>query len=246
MVGITKCLLGAFTATFHNRGIRDMRTPRFARKFLVLAMAAMLLPMIGAGAASAQATTISAELGRCRPNVDNYQVQLQTGDFNAPGSAFPSSVTIHFEDGSTGEATITFLRPGGTQTYTLNENRGIAVTGATTMFDTELYPNYRFTVVARPEPCYPAPAPVVHTVSGTIVQRGNERPVTDLTVCLLEAELCTTTDANGSFDISGVEDGTYTLYTNGDNWKPQYNTVTVSGGDVHIDVIQFKGGGRGN
>ena len=179
---------------------------------MLLVMVMAFLPILMPANASAQVTTISAELGRCKKNVDNYQVQLQTGDFNAPASAFPSSVTIHFEDGSTGEATITFLRPGGTQTYTLNENRGIAVTGATTMFDTELYPNYRFTVVARPEPCYPAPAPVVHTVSGTIVQRGNERPVADLTVCLVEADLCDTTDASGVAADLMVKPGEYWVH----------------------------------
>lgn len=216
------------------------------RGLLVLAMAALLLPLIGVSTVSAAPTTIYADLGACRANVNHYQVQLQSGNQRAPQSAFPASVTLIFEDGSTGEATPDLGASFGTQYYTLRENRGTAVTGATAIFDTELYPNYRFTVTARPEPCFPAPAPVTHTVSGDIVQRGNQKPVADLTVCLVEADLCTTTDANGSFAIAGVEDGTYTLYTDGNNWKPQYNTVTVSGGDVHVDIIQFKGGGKGN
>lgn len=224
-----------------------MRTSRFARKFLVLAMAAMLLPMIGAGAASAQVTTISAELGRCRTNIDHYQIQLQSRVFNAPASDFPASVTMHFADGSDVEATPILGPNGGTMTYTFGDPNGefvgVAVTGATAQFDTTKYPNYRFTVSARP--CLPEPAPT-YAVTGDVVQRGNEKPVADLTVCLVEVDLCTTTDASGSFVISGVEDGTYTLYTDGDNWKPQYNTVTVADGDVHVDVVQFKGGGRGN
>ena len=210
---------------------------------LVLAMA--LTPLLMPATASAEPTTIYADLGRCRTNVDNYQVQLQSGNQRAPQSAFPESVTILFEDGSSTVATPLMGASFGTIYYYSYDLRDVAVIGATAEFDTELYPNYRFTVTARPEPCFPAPEPVTYSVSGNITQQGNMKPVADLDVCLGEAELCTTTGADGSFVIAGVEDGTYTLYTDGDNWKAQYTTVTVEGGDVTVDVVQQKGGGNG-
>lgn len=214
---------------------------------LVMVMA--FLPFLAPTIASAQETTIWAELGRCRTNIHNhYQVQLNANDWNAPTSDFPDSVTIHFEDGRTVEAQPNLGANVGTRYYYFYDNdwafEGVRVTTAETVFDTTKYPNYRFSVTARP--CVPDPEPVTYTVSGNIVQRGNMKPVADLTVCLVELDTCTTTDANGSFSIAGVEDGTYTLYTDGNNWKPQYNTVTVSGGNVHVDLIQFKGGGKNN
>lgn len=225
-----------------------MRTPRFARQFLVLAMAAMLLPMIGAGAASAKATTINADINACRLNVGSYSVMLQTGSERPVASDIPTSVTLHFADGSTAQADRWTINIGSAY-YRLDDNaetyRELELVAATAEFDTAKYPAFRFTVTAYPCDTTPEPAPT-SLVTGDVVQRGNEKPVADLTVCLVEADLCTTTDASGSFVIADVENGAYTLYTDGDNWKPQYNTVTVADGDVHVDVIQFKGGGKGN
>lgn len=217
----------------------------FRSAFLLIVMMAFL-PLLAPVTASAQETTIYAALNDCSQRIRNhYQVQLNAQDWNAPPGDFPDSVVLHFEDGRSVEALPNRDASVGTRYCYYYDNawefEGVRVSAAETQFDTTRYPNYTFKVTARP--CVPDPT---YSVTGDVVQRGNQKPVADLTVCLLEAELCTTTDASGSFEISGVEDGTYTLYTNGDNWKPQYNTVTVSGGDVHIDVIQFKGGGRGN
>lgn len=215
---------------------------------LVLAMA--LTPLLMPATASAEPTTIYTSFERCKTNVQSYSVQLQSGVplDPVPTSDFPQSVTLHFEGGITAEAS-GFLYPNAaTQTYSLrdpnNFYRELPLLYATAQFDIEKYPGYSFTVTAYPCDPTPEPEPVSHTVSGTVVQQGNEMPVAGLTVCLVEAELCTTTDASGSFSIAGVEDGTYTLYTDGDNWKEQYTAVTVEGDDVYVDVVQQKGGGR--
>lgn len=208
---------------------------------LALALLAVMLP----AGAHAQATTIYADLGRCRTNVDNYQVQLQAGDQRAPDSAFPASVSIHFADGTTAEATPYLGANFGTKYYYLDGPRNVEVTTATAEWDTTRYPNYRFTVSARPCLPEPEPEPTTAAVTGTIVQRGNERPVADLTVCLVEADVCTITDAGGNFAFTDVEYGTYTLTSDGDNWKLMTTTVTVADGDVHLNLIQFKGGGKG-
>lgn len=224
-----------------------MRLVKLLGPATLLVMAMAFMPLLTAGTASAAPTTIYADLGRCKTNVDHYQIQLRSDVFSAPASDFPASVALHFANGSSVEARPMLGPNGGTMTYRFADSNGdfvgVAVTGATAQFDTTKYPNYRFTVVARP--CLPEPAPT-YAVTGDVVQRGNEKPVADLTVCLVEADLCTSTDANGSFAITGVEDGTYTLSTDGENWKPQHNVVTVSGGDVHVNVIQFNGGGMGN
>lgn len=220
------------------------------RSAFLLVFTMAFLPLFAPVTASAQETTIWADFNNCRTNVRNhYQVQLNSHDWDAPAADFPDSVVLHFEDGRSVEALPNRDASVGTRYYYYYDNdyafAGVRVSAAETLFDTTKYPNYTFKVTARP--CVPDPEPEpTYAVTGTIVQRGNERPVADLTVCLLEAERCTTTDASGSFTISGVEDGTYTLYTDGDNWKAQYNSVTISGSDVYIDVVQFKGGGRGN
>lgn len=219
----------------------------FRSAVLLVAMMAFL-PLLAPVTASAQDTTIWADFNNCRTQIKNhYQVQLNTHDFNVNVRDFPASVTLHFEDGRSVSAVPNANPTGTAMYYYFNDNdfafAGVRVSSAETLFDTTKYPNYTFKVTGRP--CVPDPEPEpTYAVTGTIVQRGNERPVADLTVCLVEAELCTTTDASGSFSITGVEDGTYTLYSDGNNWKPQYNTVTVSGGDVHVNVIQFKGGGK--
>jgi hypothetical protein len=217
---------------------------RFSSAFvrgLMLVLAFAVLPLAMPATTSAQATTIYAELGRCRTNVDLYQVQLQAGDQRASSRVFPASVTIHFADGSTTEAT-PYLGPNfGTQYYYSYDLRESPVTGATAHWNTTAYPNYSFTVTARP--CVPDPVPT-YSVSGTIVQHGNQNPVVDLTVCLVELERCTTTDADGYFSIAGVENGTYTLSSDGSNWKPQTNSVTVADSNVSINLVQYKGGGR--
>lgn len=210
---------------------------------LLLVMALAFVPMF-TPAASAEPVTIYAEMGACRENVDGYRIQLQSGDQSAPASDFPKTVTLTFADGSTLVATGSLLGPRlGTATYSVDGATGVYLESATAVVDTEAYPEYRFTVTARPEPCFQE-APVTNAVSGTVLQRGNEKPVADLEVCLVEANLCTTTDASGAFVIEGVEDGTYTLTTNGINWKPQSTTVTVAGGDVVVNVVQQKGGGN--
>lgn len=216
---------------------------------MLLVMVMAFVPLLMPATANAQVETItSTGIANCSLRVDQYQVLLHSNDLDANIRDFPRSVTVHFADGTSHETTGTGSFAIGRQYYYLYDHdkvlRQVPVLYATAQFDTTKYPNYDFRITALP--CSPVVEPVTHTVSGDIVQRGNQKPVADLTVCLLEAELCTTTDASGSFAISGLEDGTYTLYTDGDNWKPQYNTVTVSGGDVHIDVTQFKGGGRGN
>lgn len=220
-----------------------MRFITILKPAMLLVMMMALMPMLIPANASAQAATISADIGRCKSNVDDYQVQLQAGNQSARDSAFPASVTIYFADGSTGEATPRMSSSFGTKYYYLDGPRGSEVTGATTQWDTAVYPNFRFTVSSRP--CVEAPVPTTYAVTGVVSQQGNQKPVADLTVCLVEADHCTTTDASGSFAISGVEDGTYTLRTDGNNWKEQYNTLTVSGSDVYVDIVQQKGGGNG-
>lgn len=205
---------------------------------MLFMMMALLMP----ANAGAQAVTISADIGRCRTNVDNYQVQLQSGDQFASDRIFPASVTIQFADGTSAEATPRLSASFGTKYYYLDGPQGTEVTAATTQWDTNAYPNYRFTVTARP--CVEPPVPTTYSVTGSVSQQGNQKPVAGLSVCLEGADLCTTTDASGSFLISGVADGTYTLTTNGVNWKPQSNTVTVAGGDVYLDIVQQKGGGK--
>jgi hypothetical protein len=152
-------------------------------------------------------------------------------------------VTLHFADGTTAEA-VSFLGPNfGTNTYRLDDSsriyREVSLLYASAQFDATKYPNHRFTVTAYP--CDPTP---FSSVSGTITQHGNQKPVAGLEVCLVEAGLCIITDANGYFEFTGVDYGTYTLTSNGPVYKPLATTVEVSGTDVCIDLVQFRGGGQ--
>lgn len=223
-----------------------MTISRIGRNFLALALAALMLPLMGAATVSAEVTTISARINSCRLNVDSYSVMLQTGSQRPVASDIPTAVTLHFADGSTAQADRWAINIGSAY-YRLDDTaetyREIDLVSATAEFDTVKYPGYGFTVTAYPCDTTPDPIPT-STVSGTILQRGNERPVANLTVCLVERDSCTTTDTSGAFTFTDVEDGTYTLTSDGSNWKLLTTSVTVAGDDVYLNLIQFKGGGN--
>jgi len=82
---------------------------------------------------------------------------------------------------------------------------------------------------------------VTSAVYGTIVQRGNLMPVAGAEVCLAELGDCTVTDATGSFGFTDVADGSYTLVSTAPGYKTLTTSVTVAGGDVSLDLIQFRG-----
>lgn len=214
----------------------SQRIRLFSACLMVLAMTAGALPL----GANAAASTITAEMRGCGSVSDLYQVQLSAGAYFVPSKAFPASVLLTFADGRSLEAKPLFVPNGSAQYYYLMEVQDTALVSATTQFDTGKYPNYSFVVTGQP--C--APAPTTATITGSIAQRGNEKPVADLTVCLAEIGLCTTTDATGSFAFEDVAFGTYTLTSNGQNWKPLSTTVTVGEGGSHVDLIQQKGGGN--
>lgn len=88
------------------------------------------------------------------------------------------------------------------------------------------------------------PPTPVYTVSGTILQHGNGKPVAGATVCIAETGVCTTTDEGGYFVFTDLEDGTYTITSTADVYKPLTTTVTVAGSDVYVDLVQNRGGGR--
>lgn len=212
---------------------------------MVTFMLAFVVLFGAAGApASAQTETIHAGFLRCRLNVDSYSVQLQSGNFSAPASDFPASVTLVFADGSTAEATPTLGPNGGTLTYRLSDSgnvyRNTELVDAYTQFDTVKYPSYRFSVVAYP--CDPTPT---HTVTGMILQHGNGKPVAGAEVCIVEIGACTYTDANGAFAFYDVPDGVYTLTSTADVYKPLTTTFTATTEDVYLELIQYRGGGRG-
>lgn len=206
---------------------------------LVLAMA--LVPLLMPASASAQTSEIDAVVLACDESVNHYQIQLQSGARSTPAGTFPQSVTVHFADGSSTEATAPLYLGGNTIYYRSTDVRDVALTGATAEWNTTAFPNYTFTVTAHP--CVAEPTPT-HSVAGAVVQRGNEKPIANLTVCLEGVNNCTTTAADGSFTFTGLEDGTYTLTTTGSNWKPQTTTVTVVDSDVFVTVVQKKGGGN--
>lgn len=204
---------------------------------MFLAAMAGALPV----ATSAKVSTITAESRGCGQVSDLYQVQLSAGSYLAPDKAFPASVLLTFADGTTQEATPLLPASGaGTKYYYLREVQDTALVSATTQFDTDRYPGYSFVITGQP--C--APEPTTATITGSVIQHGNRKPVANLTVCLVENSVCTTTDATGSFAITDVAYGTYTLTSNGQNWKPLSTTVTVGEGGSHIDLIQQKGGGN--
>lgn len=210
---------------------------------LLLVVAFALLPLALPATSSAQVTTISTSFQRCKTNVDSYSVQLQSGNQRANPADFPASVTVHFADGTTAEA-VSFFGPSfGTATYHLDDStsvyREVPLLYATAQFDATKYPNHRFTVTAYP--CDPTP---FSTVSGTITQHGNQKPVSGLEVCLAELGLCTYTDANGYFEFADVDYGTYTLTSDGPVYKPLVTSVEVSWADVYLDLVQYRGGGR--
>lgn len=220
-----------------------MRLNALIKRLVIVTMTLTLVPFFSIGQAAAAVETIYSEVGVCRWNVNHYQVQINTYDPGAPSSVFPASVSIHFVDGTVVEAYP--LTPGfwGSQTYQLDDPghyyREIPVLYATAQFDTALYPNYRFSIASRP--CDPTP---VHTVTGTIVQHGNMKAIAGLTVCLEELGLCTVTDANGAFALFDVPSGVYTLTSNGSNYKPLSTVIAPMSGDVHVDLVQNRGGGR--
>lgn len=195
--------------------------------------------------ASAAPTTISARINSCKQNVDSYSVMLQTGSTKPTASDVPTSVTLSFADGSTAQAERWAINIGSAY-FRLDDSAGIysevPLVSATTQFDVAKYPSYRFTVTAHP--CDPTPDPVSYTVAGVVNQKGNQKPVANLDVCVQELGICTTTDANGQFDFTEVVNGTYTITTNGVNWKSQSNTVVVDGADVYVNIVQSKGGGN--
>ncbi len=210
---------------------------------LMLVLTFALLPLAMPATSSAQVTTIYSEFERCKTNVQSYSVQLQSGNQRANPADFPTSVTLHFADGTTAEA-VSFLGPNfGTLYYHLDDSnrtyREVPLLEATAQFDTTKYPNYSFAVVSYP--CDPTP---YSTVSGTITQHGNQKPVDGVEVCLVEAGVCTITDANGYFEFTGVKYGTYTLTSDGPVYKPLTTTVDVSWADTYIDLVQYRGGGR--
>lgn len=213
------------------------------RGVALIAMVAVLAGTLVMPAA-AQVETISAVIPNCKLNVSAYSVQLQTGVPGAPASDFPASVTLTFADGTTAEAG-SLLPPNinGTKTYRLNDPAGTyresELVSATAQLDTARYPNYRFTVTGWP--CDPTPEPATYSVTGTILQRGNLKPVTPAEVCLVELGICTVTDGGGSFAFSDVPDGTYTLVSTAHIFKTLTTSVTVDGGDTYVDLIQFRG-----
>lgn len=225
------------------RGISRIR--KLIAGLLSVVMLATMLPM----GASAQVTTLVAQAGTCGGGVTTYSVMLQTRDINARASDVPMSVTLHFADGSTAQAQRWNFNISGSGYYSNLDSdqtlREVPLTHATAELDTGKYPNARLSITGWP--CDPTPNPEpdpTAVVSGNIVQRGNERPVADLTVCLEELGVCTTTDAAGNFAFGDVPYGTYTLTSDGNNWKFASTTVTVEG-DTHLNLIQFKGGGNG-
>ena len=219
-----------------------MRKSNDLKLVMAMFMALSVMPLLSAGV-SAEVTTIYADLGRCRTNVHNYQVQLRSFVQGAPNSDFPDTVTIQFADGFMAEATSHApVNIVGTRYYQFYEERDVDVVTAIGEFDTAKYPDYSFTVTARP--CRQAPEPTTYTVAGVVTQHGNSKAVADLDVCVEETGACTVSNGDGSFNISGLGNGTYTLNLNGQNWKEQSITVTVADGDVYLDIVQRKGGGN--
>lgn len=223
------------------RGISAVR--RMIAGLVAVVLLASMLPF----GASAEVVTIEARINSCKLNVDSYSVMLQTGSQRPTASDIPTAVTLHFADGSTAQASRWAINIGSGY-YRLDDTaetyREVALVSATAEFDTAKYPNYSFTVTAYPCDTTPEPDPTA-VVSGTIVQRGNERPVADLEVCLVELGVCTVTDGSGSFAFGDVPYGTYTLTSDGNNWKSASTAVTVEG-DTHVNLVQLKGGGNGN
>ncbi len=156
----------------------------------------------------------------------------------------PSEVVIHFENGLSQTVPVFETDPSPYATYMFADVdgtfSGLRVLQVTAEMDLSLFESYTFNLISYP--CLPEIAE--STVSGTIVQHGNGKPVADLEVCLVELDLCATTDANGSFSFTDVPDGTYTLTSDGPVYKPLTATVEVSGTDVSLDLVQFRGGGQ--
>ena len=225
-----------------------MRRITTFRRMIAGLMAVVLLATMMPMGASAEMTELVAPAGTCGGGVTSYSVILQTRDIKAKASDVPTSVTLHFADGSTAQAQRWAFNISGAGYYSLLDSdhivREVPLTHATAMLDTAKYPNARLTITGWP--CDPTPNPdPTAVVSGTIVQRGNERPVADLSVCLDELGVCTVTDGEGNFAFGDVPYGTYTVTSTGNNWKPASTSVTVEG-DTHVNLVQFKGGGNGN
>lgn len=79
------------------------------------------------------------------------------------------------------------------------------------------------------------------TVSGTLTQGGNRRPVSNAQVCITSLGICTTSDAKGKFALEGVPDGTYEVTITATQYKTTTSTITVDGGDVTRDVVMKRG-----
>lgn len=232
-------MTAAYCVAEHDtKGTGSMFKKVFGRMFALIAMLAVVASTV-AMPASAETTTIYADLGRCRTNFEHFQIQLQSRNMNAPVSDFPTSVTLTFADGSVAEATPDLLEPNfGTLVYRLTDPAYLfkALDSVSAQFDASKYPNYRFTVTARA-------CDVTSDLTGSILQHGNGKPVEGLSVCLQELAFCTSTDAAGEFSFAQIPNGVYTLVSD----APVYKTLTtqvVVDGDKTIELVQYRGGGK--
>lgn len=83
-----------------------------------------------------------------------------------------------------------------------------------------------------------------YTVSGYVTQHGNGKPVAGANVCLEGLGVCTVTDANGYYEFTAIEEGTYSVTVTTDGYKPTSGTVVVAGSDAVLNLIQYRGNGR--
>jgi hypothetical protein len=177
-----------------------------------------------------------------------YVVELEIEADPSINVDYPSAILLVFADGTTQPASMDRSSSPTVKRYVLNDPNSVyrqsRLSWATAELDTSgVSPeDIRFQVVEWP--CPSTTSPSTSTVSGVIVQHGNQKPVAGLQVCLTELNLCTFTDTNGSFTFTDVPDGTHTLISNGPVYKPLTTTVEVSGTDVYIDLVQFRGGGQ--
>lgn len=206
----------------------------------VMALAITMLATVAAPASAQTDNTISAELDRaCAPSGDTYTATLQAGTSRVAAGWTPDSVKFTFADGSVVEAPLSYTF-GSAARYTLADtgdaysSRG-GVTSITAQFDTQTYPDYRF-FLTQGYPC-------TYTLTGTVLQFANQKPVAGAEVCLVEIDRCAVSDANGNFVIEHVTTGTYTMVSTAPVYKTTETTAVVkfTGGDVHVEVVQYRG-----